>query len=100
VIPTDIRNANWDEIRDCLAGVRLAVHNALSVLGPCTTMALAEKSGITPFTVRPRVTELCELGFAELCGRDGREGIYRAIPPHVAAANHASIQHPCQLNLL
>jgi len=100
VIPADIRNANWSEIQQCLAGARLAVHNALSVIGPCTTMTLAEKSGISAFTVRPRVTELCELGFAELSGKQGREGIYRAVTPQAAALNHARQQFPKQLDLL
>jgi hypothetical protein len=34
--------------------------------------------GLAPEFVRPRVTELYQMGACELCDRHGHEGIYRA----------------------
>lgn len=97
--PADIRDMNWQQIQDALTGVRQSVYNALTSLGPCTTLSLAQRSGISPFTVRPRVTELCELGLAACVGKDGREGIYQATPLYVAQQNHTARQQPSQLDM-
>ena len=77
---TEIRNMNWEEIQRRLEGWRAMVYEALSAHGPCTTGELAAKTGMSILTVRPRVTELMQLGFAELKGQRGKEGIYAAIP--------------------
>jgi predicted ArsR family transcriptional regulator len=98
--PADIRDMNWKQIEDSLTGVRQSVYNALAATGPCTTLQLADRSGISPFTVRPRVTELCELGLAECVGKDGREGLYRAVPMFAAWHNHEARRQPRQLDLL
>ncbi len=102
--PADIRDANFKEIATRLTGSRLAVHRALLLYGPCTTMALAARAGISIFNVRPRVTELCELGLAELHGTAAREGIYRAITCEEAQRRHAdecaANPQACQLDLL
>ena len=102
--PADIRDDNFRRIEAKLTGDRLRVHRALLLYGPCTTMALAARSGITIFSVRPRVTELCDLGLAELHGRAGREGIYRALTCEEAQRRYHAAQtadnHPCQLDLL
>jgi sugar-specific transcriptional regulator TrmB len=76
---TDIRNDNWQEMRDGLTGLREAVYLALAKHGPCTTMQLAERANLSPWNVRPRVCELGEMGLVEVTGRSGRQGIYRAI---------------------
>lgn len=76
--PVDIRNANYQEILEHLTGIREEVLNYLRIHGPCTTRELARISQIDILTVRPRVTELVELGFVECTGQHGREGIYRA----------------------
>lgn len=78
----DYRNATWASLQDDLAGRRLAVYAELARLGPCTTRELAERSGMDILTVRPRVTELLQLGFAvEEPEAEGskREGRYRAL---------------------
>lgn len=79
--PRTIRDANWELIRGHLAGPRQAVHAWLLAHGPATTGMIAEGTGIPLLTVRPRVTELVQLGFAVCEGRNFcREGIYRAAP--------------------
>jgi hypothetical protein len=98
--PSEIRDMNWQQIQDALTGARQSVYNALAATGPCTTLQLAERSGISAFTVRPRVTELCEMCLAECVGKDGREGIYQAVPVFAARNNHAARQQPRQLDLL
>ena len=76
--PTQIRDLNWQQLQGRVSGLRATVHEQLRLHGPCTTRQLAAKAGLDILTVRPRVTELVELGFAECTGRDGGEGIYRA----------------------
>ena len=82
--PIDHRNTTWQAVREHLAGRRLAVYAELARLGPCTTRELAFRSGMDILTVRPRVTELLELGFAGMVTPDdpakpGKEGQYYAI---------------------
>ena len=89
--PRTIRDANWELIRGHLAGPRQAVHAWLLAHGPATTGMIAEGTGIPLLTVRPRVTELVQLGFAVCEGRNPfcwREGIYEAVPVERARAAH------------
>lgn len=92
--PKAIRDANWEQIRDHLAGPRQAVHAWLLANGPATTNMIAEGTGIPLLTVRPRVTELVQLGFAACTGRKCcRDGIYEAVPvEQVRAAHQATLQ--------
>lgn len=85
---TEIRDLNWHDIQAQVTGLRASVHAALLRHGPCTTRQLAEASGLSILTVRPRVTELSELGFALCTGREGKEGVYRAYTPDEAEALH------------
>jgi predicted transcriptional regulator len=78
--PVDIRNENWDSMKDRLSGDRQAVYFALLDAGGVTTRELAQVMSRAVEDVRPRVTELCQAGFAEMVDRKGHEGIYRAIP--------------------
>ena len=87
MIPIDYRNATWDGIQNKIAGNRRAVLDALREYGPCTTRGLSQVMKWDILNVRPRVTELVQLGFAEVWepdrvvhSADGsqREGIYRA----------------------
>lgn len=79
MLGTDIRDLNWQQIQERVSGLREAVHSSLLGFGPCTTRQLATKMGVDLLTVRPRVTELVELNFAECTGRDSGEGVYRAL---------------------
>jgi len=79
--PIDIRNENWADLKDRVCADRLNIYAALSMApAPITTRQLAEAMGMDLLTVRPRVTELCELFLVECVGRDGRDGLYVAVP--------------------
>lgn len=75
----DARTATWDEIRSTLTGRRLAAYEAFQLCGPGTTREVAERSGHDILSLRPRATELLQLGFL-VCEEviDG-QGIYRAL---------------------
>jgi predicted transcriptional regulator len=75
---TEPRDHTWEEIRERMAGARAQVWDWLHAHGPATTSTIAAGLGMSLFTVRPRVCELAQMGFAECTGRQGREGIYRA----------------------
>jgi predicted transcriptional regulator len=76
---TEIRNDVFLEILPGLRVQQLMVLGLLRDFGPCTTRQLAERSKVSIFTVRPRVCELVDLELAVLDGKEGREGVYRAV---------------------
>lgn len=87
--PLDYRNTTWELVRAQLLGRRLAVYGELARLGPCTTRQLAQLSGMEILAVRPRITELLQLGFADMVQpadpqHPGKEGVYIAIPEAAA----------------
>ena len=96
---TDPRDLTWQEIRGHLAGTREVIHGWLLAHGPATTEGIALGTGIGLLTVRPRVSELCAWGFAEITGRIKREGTYRAISYSDAQRAHESSHREGQLNL-
>lgn len=75
----DFRNETFSQIQGRLDNDRLSVLEALKARGPLTTRALAEAMGWDVLNVRPRVTELAQLGAVVVEGAAGREGIYRAL---------------------
>jgi len=77
--PIDLRNATFRDLRGRLVSLRASIYDALLEHGPCTTRQLAHAAGIDILTVRPRITELVQLGFAEMTGHEGHEGQYRAL---------------------
>lgn len=96
---TDIRDMTFDEIRDELDGPRQRVWEFLFARGPATTSAIAEGTGIGLLTVRPRVSELVAMGFAECIGREKREGVYKALTVAEAQARYAEARTAAQLDL-
>lgn len=76
--PADLRNATWREVLTHLTEDMVRVHLEWQAHGPGTTRAIAQKSGISLLTFRPRTTDLYKLGLVELAGREGNEGIYTA----------------------
>jgi len=74
----DIRNETFGDIQARLEGDRLAVWQALRVAGERTTRELAADMGWDILRVRPRVTELYQLGLIQCCGKKQREGLYYA----------------------
>jgi len=83
--PVDFRNITWDQLHGHLAGLRQQVYDAFAQHGPGTTREVSERSRISILTLRPRTTELVQLGFVECLGGsdDGREAVYIAVPPDV-----------------
>ena len=63
-----------------IEGQRAAVFAAWRQHGPCTTKELAERSGLSILSLRPRTTELLELGYVRLADEQPvkGEGTYRA----------------------
>jgi predicted transcriptional regulator len=86
---TDYRDMTFQDLQAHLVDDRMRVYTALVVWGPCTTRQLAKFMAADILSVRPRVTELCQMGVAveaevsaEKRRADGaaREGYYEAIP--------------------
>lgn len=77
--PIDIRNTNFKAIKGQLHAGRLQVWEGFRTHGPCTTSALSVRIGMSILTVRPRTTELINLGFVVLQERAGNEGVYAAL---------------------
>ncbi len=78
--PVDVRNEAWDEVKARCTGDRRRVYAALLDGGPATTRALARHLDEPLERIRPRVTELFQIGYVELAGKSGREGVYAAVP--------------------
>lgn len=76
--PTDIRDRNFEELKNSLEESRARVYRAWLARGAGTTRSVALESGIDLLNVRPRTTELVQLGLLELIRVDGHEGVYQA----------------------
>lgn len=75
--PADYRNATWREVLPHIQGDMIRVHDAWMRHGPGTTREVAQKSGISLFTFRPRTTDLYKLGLVELLPSEAKgEGVY------------------------
>jgi hypothetical protein len=88
--PVDIRNENFEAIRERLTGDRMEVYHSLAACGPCTCWKLRDCMGRDNLNgVAPRVTELVQLGFVECVGVEEktRRGIYQTIPIRLAERN-------------
>lgn len=77
--PSNFSAATFRDLKNRLICLRLSVWEALAQHGPCTTRELARECGIDLLTVRPRVTELVQMGFAVCEDVEGHEGTYRAL---------------------
>lgn len=82
--PATIKRDSWLARRAKLDGLRLRVWQGLA-LAKCnlgravTTRELARLLGLSILAVRPRVTELVDLGFARCTGKQGHEGTYESV---------------------
>jgi hypothetical protein len=93
MVPIDYRNATFSDLKSRLSGLRIQVYQAFLDYGPGTTKQIADRSGLSLLTLRPRTTELLDLGFVELIGGEGHEGIYRARSmAEVEAFHHARVR--------
>lgn len=75
--PIDLRNANFEEMKASLPAKRLAVWRAWCREEVATTREISENSGIDLLTVRPRTTELYQMGLLALWDAIDGEGVYR-----------------------
>lgn len=83
--PIDYRDATWGDIQAALVGLRKDVYDAFVAHGPATTEQLALMTGMSILTLRPRSTELFQMGLIELMpDSKARGGRYRAVPMDVA----------------
>jgi len=87
--PVDYRDATWADLQSRVEGLRAEVLASLRAKGPCTTRELAQRSGVDILTVRPRITELVQLGLVDVVDADkpAREGRYYALPEWQARQN-------------
>jgi hypothetical protein len=77
--PIDYRNDTWEMVQGrMLADERYKVWTAFRHHGPGTTREVATRSGTDLLNLRPRATELYQLGFLAVAG-EGNEGIYTAL---------------------
>ena len=76
--PIDFRNETWMEVRGRVTERMEACLMGLMMHGPCTTRVLAARMGWDILSVRPRVTDLIDLGAVDLVGREDNEGVYAA----------------------
>ena len=92
--PIDYRNETWSQVRDRVSDLRGIVYNHLALLGPCTTRELAARSGLDILTVRPRITELFQIGMVEVveCDVPTSEGVYQVVPWDLAEAKFHRIK--------
>lgn len=74
--PVDLRNATWREVLTHLTEDLVKVHLAWQAHGPGTTRQVAQLSGISILTFRPRTTDLHKLGLVILVSHENSEGIY------------------------
>jgi len=65
---TDLRLPHYQEIRHTLIGKRLEVYRALASAGASTPTELAGVMGWDKTSVRPRLTELVDMGRATTTG--------------------------------
>lgn len=76
--PIDLRNATWREVCAHLTEDLVRVHLAWQAYGPGTTRAVAQRSGISLLTFRPRTTDLYKLGLVALVDQERANGVYAA----------------------
>ena len=79
---TDFRDMTFLELQGYINSSRQKVYQAWLLHGSCTTSELATKTGMSILNIRPRTTDLLQVGLVELDPinpRSGTEGRYQAI---------------------
>lgn len=94
----------FKDLQRQLVSLRLSVYDALLEHGPCTTRELATACGMDILTVRPRMTELVQLGFAVCLDSQGHEGRYQALTLAEAEQAHeerqSKLEHQTEMTLV
>ncbi len=87
--PEQIRDANWAEIKEHVTGDRERCWTSLMLAARAmTTRQLSVRMEMDLLTVRPRVTELVQLGLVRCAGKEGHDGTYEAVSLVEAQAAH------------
>ena len=60
--PIDFSRVTFGEIAERLGDLRIKVWRGLNAHGPCTTSALSVQLEMSILTLRPRMTELVQMG--------------------------------------
>lgn len=82
---TDLRSVHWREIKDHINTMRRRVHDKLGILREATAKEIAEYMATDKTSVRPRLTELVQLGLAAETGaRRNSEHVFRYVSVAVA----------------
>lgn len=76
--PTDCRDKTFHTIQGDLSGRLAQVYQAWLDAGPATTRELSNRSGIDILNVRPRTTDLVNMGLVIFSSTVAGEGVYRA----------------------
>lgn len=77
-----------------LRGMRLEIYRSWRLFGPKTTKELADRTGLSLLTLRPRTTELLQLGLLKQLGMLDGEGVYEAVDVDAAAQRLADLAAP------
>ncbi len=76
----DLRHAHYAEIEPSLSGNRQLVYNALVLVGSSTPIELAARMGWDKTSVRPRISELRDMGLVVATGERRRgEHVFHAL---------------------
>lgn len=75
----------WNAVRARCGMLHDRILQDLRMHGPSTTRRVAESTFISILTVRPRMTELAQLGLVEAVDRNEDGAIYQAVPEWKAA---------------
>lgn len=78
--PIDLRNETFESLQRLIPADLRAVLDGYKKHGPCTTEELSTLTGIGLLTVRPRTTNLCDLGLVLL---DEPETLRRKQEEHI-----------------
>jgi hypothetical protein len=92
--PVDFRNFTWAQVQEHIGDDMRRVHEAWRVHGPGTTREVAERSGISLLTFRPRTTDLYHLGLIECNDCKGNAGVYAFVSEELAEARQKWKQLP------
>jgi hypothetical protein len=77
--PAQIRDETFRNLQAGMTAKRREVLDAFRTFGPGTTWQVAQRRGISILTLRPRATDLLQMGLLELVGRNEEGGIYQAV---------------------
>jgi predicted transcriptional regulator len=96
MIPIDFRQTTFQALQARLTGFRATVLEALREGGPATTRELAKRMSWDLLAVRPRITELFQMGFVRCLDREGHEGTYEALSGAEARQHFQRMQAEAQ----